>query len=241
MISSFLTIATMFTFAGAAPVERARIEGDYLEARTADVFTGPCFANAQVFITGHQAVLAWKVNRGSWEGVDLAGLSVAAAVRGNTTFSKDDPREAESVIMVDESATPRQREALLALAKELGGGRLDHVVGVHDTKINVFVERHEAESAADGVATEAENHHPWMMPQAPRGAFWAAGLAEITTRPLDSSDHLCGNEVVEYPPLSRGVSAQPAYTLASGFKGAGLGTRWDDHNNRGSFVGQFSY
>jgi hypothetical protein len=181
--------------------------------------------------------MAWKVNRGSWSGVDLAGLSVAAAVRGNTTFSKDDPALAESVLMVDESATPAQREALVALARELGGQRLDHVVAVHAAKMNVFVENHPAESAAH----EAGDFHAGMMPQAPRGAFWAAGLAEITTRPLDGSDHLCGNEVIEYPPLSRGVSAQPAYTLSGAFKGAGLGTRWVDHNNRGSFVGHFAY
>ena len=27
---------------------------------------------------GHQAVVAWKINEGSWDGVDLAGLTVAA-------------------------------------------------------------------------------------------------------------------------------------------------------------------
>jgi hypothetical protein len=237
MICSLITAATAFTLAGVTPPDRSRIEGDYVESRTADVFTGPCFANAQVFITGHQAVMAWKVTQGSWEGVDLAGLSVAAAVRGTTTFSKDEPGQAESVVMVDESATPEQRRALLALAKELGGERLSRIVAVEPAKMNVFVESHEAESAAH----ETENHHARMMPQAPRGSFWAAGLAEITTRPLDGSDHLCGNEVIEYPPLSRGVSAQPAYTLSSSFKGQGLGTRWDEHNNRGSFVGHFSY
>ena len=36
------------------------IRGDYVEARTADVFTGPCFSNAEVFIYGNHAVLAWK-------------------------------------------------------------------------------------------------------------------------------------------------------------------------------------
>ena len=65
----------------------AALEGDYVEARTADVFTGPCISNSEVFITGGQAVLAWKVNKGAWQGTDVSGLCVAAAVRGTTTVS----------------------------------------------------------------------------------------------------------------------------------------------------------
>ena len=238
MFTSFILAVTALSLAGAAPSERARIEGDYMESRNADVFTGPCFANAQVFITGNQAVMAWKVNKGQWNGVDLSGLVVAAAVRGPTTFSKDVPDQAESVLILDDGANADQRTALVALAKELGGARLSRVVDVKTTKMNLFVENHvEGESASH----EAENHHARMMPQAPLGTFWATGLAEIQTRPLDGSDHLCGNEVVEYSPLSQGVSVQPAYTLSNIYKGYGLGVRWVDHNSRGSFVGHFSY
>ena len=79
------------------------------------------------------------------------------------------------------------------------------------------------------------------MPHSPRASFWAAGIAQIVTRPLDDRDHFCGNEVVAYPPLSKGVSVQPAYTLGHEFKGKGLDTRWDDPNCRSSFVGRFSY
>lgn len=219
-----------------APEGTAGISGDYIESRTADVFTGPCFANAEVFITGHQALMAWKVREGSWNGVDLAGLTVAAALRANTTLSKDDPRLARSVLIVDDSATPEQHEALVDLAKTLGGARLSNVVEVKRSLMNLFVEEMEAESGS----AESGAHH-FGFPQAPKGSFWAPGLAEINTRPLDDSDHLCGNEVVEYPPLSLGVSANPAYTLSNSFQGRGLETRWEDRNCRGSFVGHFSY
>ena len=84
----------------------AGIRGDYVEARTADVFTGPCFSNAEVFIYGNQAVMAWKVTEGSWNGVDLGGLSVAAAVHGTTTFSEDQPDQARSVLIVDAEGQP---------------------------------------------------------------------------------------------------------------------------------------
>ena len=85
----------------------AGLQGDYVEARTADVFTGPCISNAEVFISGSQAVMAWKVNQGTWKGTDLSGLCVAAAVRGTTTFSEDQPDKAVAVMIVDQKATPR--------------------------------------------------------------------------------------------------------------------------------------
>ncbi len=105
---------------GVATASAAGIRGDYVEARTADVFTGPCFSNAEVFIYGNRAVMAWKVTEGSWNGVDLRGLCVAAAVDGTTTFTEDQPEKAESVLIVDAKADSRQREALIAMAKELG-------------------------------------------------------------------------------------------------------------------------
>ena len=127
----------------------AGIRGDYIEARTADVFTGPCISNAEVFIYGNQAVLAWKVREGSYRGVKLDGLSVAAAVQGTTTFSEDKADQARSVLIVDEKATPEQREALVAMAKDLAGERLSHVVDVKVARISLKLEEH---SAADSTA-----------------------------------------------------------------------------------------
>ena len=36
---------------------------------------------------------------------------------------------------------------------------------------------------------------------------------------MDDGDHFCGNEVVAYEPLSKGVAVLPAYTLGHQFKG----------------------
>jgi len=211
----------------------AGIQGEYIEARTADVFTGPCISNSEIFTTGNQAVLAWKVNRGAWNGTDLSGLCVAAAVRGTTTFSEDDPSKALAVVIVDQKATPRQREALVAMARELGGSRLKNVAAVKTATMSLKIEANHA-----SVADAQQNAH--AMPHAPRASFWAAGLAQIVTRPLDDNDHFCGNEVIAYSPLSQGIKALPAYTLGHEFKGEELNTRWSDPNCRSSFVGTFS-
>src|SRR5439155_16457353 len=73
-----LAMATL-GFAGGIPSHS--IHGDYVEARTADVYTGPCFANAEVGLVGNLAVFGWKVNRGNWHGANLDGLSVVGVVR----------------------------------------------------------------------------------------------------------------------------------------------------------------
>jgi hypothetical protein len=222
-------LALVPTVAGAAG-----IRGDYVEARNADVFTGPCFSNAEVFIYGKQAVLAWKVNEGSWKGVDLAGLCVAAAVKGETTFSEDDPAKARAVVIVDSRADATQREALIDMAKTLGGARLAHVTAIATARMRLTLEDHSS--------SKADSAHPQhAMPHSARASFWAAGIAQIVTRPLDDRDHFCGNEVVAYAPLSKAVDVQPAYTLGHQFKGEGLDTRWDDPNCRSSFVGHFAY
>lgn len=239
MLASTLTAVGCLLLA-APPATPAvnRVQGDYVEARTADVYTGPCFSNAEIFITGHQAVMAWKVNGGSWKGVDLQGLSVAAAVLGTTTFSEDDTKAAKSVLIVDKKATPAQREALIEMAKELGGDRLKNVVAVRTSTLIVTVEDHHSASASE--ESERIGHERHGMPQAPMALFSAPGLAEILTRPLGEADHFCGNETVAYSPLSRGVSALPAYTLRHNFAGNELNTRWNDPNCRSSFVGHFS-
>jgi hypothetical protein len=217
----------------ASVASAAGIRGDYVEARTADVFTGPCFSNAEVFIYGNHAVLAWKVNEGAWKGVDLRGLCVAAAVDGTTTFSEDQPDKATAVVIVDSKASGPQREALIDMAKALGGARLNRITAVKNARMSLKLEDH-AMSASES------SHEAHGMPQSPRASFWAAGLARIVTRPLDERDHACGNEVVAYPPLSSSVSAQPAFTLGHVFQGEGLSSRWDDPNCRSSFVGRFA-
>src|SRR2546430_14680992 len=74
----FLTLL-MGTVAFASPGRK--ITGDYLESRSADVYVAQCFANGEVGLVGDQALLAWHVQNGSWNGEKLDGLTVIAAVR----------------------------------------------------------------------------------------------------------------------------------------------------------------
>src|SRR5579864_9177143 len=106
---------TMFSLASQAE----KISGDYLESRSADVYVAQCFANSEVGLTGDQALLAWHVRNGSWNGEKLDGLTVIAAVKASATLGDPyaDPYPAKSVLLVDEQATPAQRAALVAFAE----------------------------------------------------------------------------------------------------------------------------
>ena len=63
-----------------------QIKGEYIETRSADIYTGQCFANGEMGLAGDQAIVAWHVKKGSWDGVSLAGLSVVGAVKANATL-----------------------------------------------------------------------------------------------------------------------------------------------------------
>src|SRR5499427_10410378 len=98
----------------AAGIPSHSVYGDYVEARTADVYTGPCFANAEVGLVGNLAVFGWKINRGEWHGTSLDGLAVVAAVKARHTLGDvyESSYPVRAVVIVDSRANAEQRLAL---------------------------------------------------------------------------------------------------------------------------------
>src|SRR4051812_8129154 len=109
-----LVLAVPSLFA-AEPVA-VRTSGLYVEARTCDVWTGPCFANADFNLAGKNAVMAWKVTRSDAH-ANLDGLSVVAIIAAQTTLGLEQGVPAKSVLLIDARATSEQRDALVALAR----------------------------------------------------------------------------------------------------------------------------
>src|SRR6185295_19872596 len=99
------------------------ISGDYIETRSADVWTGPCVANGEVNLAGDQAILAWRINKGQWNGVALTGLSVVGVVKAGATLGDEysNPYPARAVLIVDQKASAEQQKALVGLAQEMAG------------------------------------------------------------------------------------------------------------------------
>ncbi len=200
----------------AVPVQAA-ISGDYLEVRTSDVYTGPCFANGEVNLAGKEAILAWRVRQGEVNGVELSGLSVVAVVQASATLGDPfaEPQPARAVLLLDESASADQREGLAQLARSMAPELLGDVVAVETADIRLEF-----------------GHHG-------EASLVAGEIAEIRTRSLHHGDHLCGNETVYYPPLAD-VRAEPAYTSVHRFDGDGLNATWSSPFKRSAFIGTFS-
>lgn len=237
----------------------AGIAGDYMEARTADVYTGPCFANSEMNLAGKQAVLAWRVSRGAWQGVPLDGLAVVAAVRAAATLGDPygGPLDPRAVILVDERATAVQRDALVAFAHSMAGNLLASVASVSSAPIEMGVGTLPAGGGAGGAGgagsqraatPAAEHHHPGVGAAAAsisgEAHLRAGDWIDLSTRALNPKDHLCGNEEIYYPPLtaeSSQITAVPAVTVAYDFTGPGLGMTWSSPGKRSAFVGHFAY
>jgi hypothetical protein len=199
-----------------------QISGDYIETRSADVYTGPCVANGEVNLVGDQAILAWQVRKGLWEGVTLDGLAVVGVVKASSTLGDPhaNPYPAKSVLIVDSNANPSQQRALIAFARAMGGELLKDVVRVELAPIRMGISHH-------------GGHYG-------KAVLRAGDLAGIETRTIGEKDHLCGNEVTFYPPLSELSHAMAAVAELDQYRGSGLGVQWTLHGKRSAFVGSFS-
>jgi hypothetical protein len=212
--------AASISFA-ATTIPSRSIIGNYIEARTADVYTGACFANGEAEQVGREAVFGWRIDKGEWRGVNLSGLAVVGVVRSEHTLglTSEPVNPAKSVLIVDSRADAEQRLALQSFAKHMGGELLKDVVKVDFVPISLTVQ--------DGNVHTAT------------AKLTAGSLAEIQTRAMSAADHICGNEDVWYPPLNSTEHVMPAYTLENAYTGDGLGGTWHNRLKRSSFVGTF--
>ncbi|MBO0797252.1 MAG: DUF1326 domain-containing protein [Blastocatellia bacterium] len=199
-----------------------KIYGDYIETRNADVYTGHCFANSEMGLVGDQAILAWHVAKGEWNGVNLDGLSVVGVAKAAATLGDpyENPYPAKAVLIVDEKATAQQREALASFAQAMAGDLFDTIVRTETAPIDLEV--------------EYDGEHP------SGGHVKAGELADIVTRSIMAKDHICGNEQVYFPTLAATDHSMPAVAVLNRFEGEGLGVAWTIREKRSAFVGHFA-
>ncbi|MCS6852333.1 MAG: DUF1326 domain-containing protein [Gemmataceae bacterium] len=210
---SLITMALM-----ASPAVAGGIRGQYVEARTCDVYVGACFANADTSLTGKNAVIGWKVEEGTFEGIKLDGLGVVAVLSTSDTLGLKQSGISRAVIIVDEKANSAQRDALVRFAREQGGELLGNVVAIRSAAVELDICGCKGGSCA----------------------ILRAGPARITTRCIDyDHEKACSNDINFYPPLARGVKAQSAMALEHSFTGTELNETWKDSERRGAYVGSF--
>jgi hypothetical protein len=194
------------------------VSGDYVEARTAEVFTGPCILGSEGEVSGKEAIMAWHVSRGSVNGVALDGLSVVAVIAADRHLSLHEygapaPSTIKSVVMTDSRANGAQQQALVSMARSLAPGMLNEVVATRNVPIT-FVKNQDGVKVAAGSATlqvATEFEHP-------------------TT---------CG-ATRWFNTLSQAEGTKPTLTVSQEWSGADLGKQWKQVDSKSSFYGTFS-
>lgn len=194
--------------------ESSSLRGDYVEARTASVFAGACHYNGELTTAGREAVLAWNVTAGSWNGVDLVGVRAIAIVSAdeNLTYAQAARR---SEIVVDKSATYAQSAAMANALKSRYASTLGEVVSVKQATVSF---KHE-------------------------GMAYSVSTSEAAISMEAMPDDMCCRmpQLVWYEPLVPLAARKVGYTTRATYAGGMLGDSWQRTGENSAFYGSFSF
>jgi hypothetical protein len=215
VVAAILGLASASVLAGS----NGTISGEYVEARTAEVFAGGCIMNSEAETMGRQAVMAWKVDRGSYQGVSLDGLAVVAALNGDRNLGMREmggeaPNKVEAALVVDARANAAQRDALVAMARDLSKGVVSDIVSVEPAAITYSADNDRIAIAAPDV--------------------------QLTVNKNLTHDPSCG-AMQWFRPLTTVQQGSMGVAEAHAFSGSALGTKWSDPNKRSAFFAKFTY
>src|SRR4029077_12916309 len=129
MLAALAMIVVVSALVFSSQAENVSLRGDYVEVRTASVFAGACHYNGEVTTTGRDALMAWNVTSGKWQGVDLTGVRVMAIVSADANLS-DSNVARQSEIVIDRNASRSQAMAMLNAIKEKYATSLGKIVSV---------------------------------------------------------------------------------------------------------------
>ncbi len=214
---TFLSIITILV-CGAAPFATAGdLTGHYLEARTCQVYTGPCFAAGEAGLAGKEAVMAWKFTQGAYAGRDLSGLGLVAVVQTGRTlgFSGVEPSDQLRVrVIIDQRATDPQAEAMLQFLRARNPQLREAVADVRRAAVTLQLD-------TDSLA----------------GHLDAKGFVTLQTRKANPDDCICSNESAYYPPLTSIDQFAPGVAIK--FSARGIQRRWKTADTRNAYMGTF--
>lgn len=195
------------------------VRGTYVEARTCQVYTGPCFANGEVGSTGKDALLAWNFTGGNLNGVQLAGRSVAVVINATETLGFNglqDAKQKRALVIVDSQADTAQAAALRSFALHQTGLKEEQIAAVQTADMSMDF---------DFAALTAN--------------LKVGEIAKLSARKARPKDCICSNESAYYPPLTKLKGFVPGVTLDGEVTARKLSTRWSIPDSRTAYLGTF--
>jgi hypothetical protein len=217
MRKGLLALASMIVaisaLAFSSQAENVSLRGDYVEVRTASVFAGACHYNGEVVTTGRDAMMAWKVTSGKWQGVDLSGVRVMAIVSADANLAENNAAR-QSEIIIDSQASRTQALAMVNALKEKYAASLGRVVEVRTAPISF--ERN--------------------------GRTYAVVTNEAAINVEGMPNDLCCRmpNLVWYAPLVGLENRKVGYTSKALYNGKVVGEPWSRSGENSAFYGTFS-
>ncbi len=217
MRKGFLVLGAMLVAVSAlvfsSKAESVSLRGDYVEVRTASVFAGACHFNGEVVTTGRDALMAWNVTSGKWQGVDLSGVRVLAIVSADANLGEANAAR-QSEIIIDSSASRTQALAMTNALKEKYAASLGKIVEIRAAPITF--ER--------------------------TGRTYAVVTNEAAINIEAMPNDLCCKmpNLVWYAPLVGLENRKVGYTAKALYSGKVVGEPWSRSGENSAFYGTFS-
>ncbi|MFN2533229.1 MAG: DUF1326 domain-containing protein [Pyrinomonadaceae bacterium] len=212
----FVTSVVLAAVSGvvfSSQAENVSLRGDYVEVRTASVFAGACHYNGEVTTTGRDAMLAWNVTSGKWQGVDLTGVRVMAIITASSNLS-DSNAARESEVVIDTRASRSQALAMLNALHEKYAATLGKIVSVKYAPVSFAKSNGKFSVAADDASINVE-----ALP----------------------NDLCCKMpNLVWYSPLVGVENRKVGYTTNAAYTGDSVSEPWMRSGENSAFYGTFS-
>jgi len=207
-----VAVVGLSAFVFSSRAENVSLRGDYVEVRTASVFAGACHFNGEVTTAGREAMMAWNVTSGKWQGVELAGVRVMAIVSSESNLGEANAAR-QSEIVID-SSSRSQSLAILNAIKEKYAASLGNIVKVRNAPIS-FVRQ---------------------------GKTYAVAADEATMNVEAMPNDLCCKmpNLVWYTPLVGIENRKVGYTSNASYSGTTVSEQWSRSGENSAFYGNFA-
>lgn len=212
---SYVSVAALVAgLLGSAAQAAPAVTGEYVEARSANVFVGACHHESELLTAGRNAVLAWKMSDGEFNGVGLKGVTAVAVVSGDKHLKFDDAKR-RSVLYLSDAATPAQRDAVTTLLKTRAASALGEVLDVRVAPIKF-------DSTAE--------------------AFTVAVDGRASMKIKKQTGELCCKQPYEVwgKPFIPVKAAKTGYCVGIEYRDAGLLKSWAATDQNNAFFGEFA-
>ena len=213
LFAASVMIVAICALVFSSQAENVSLRGEYVEVRTASVFAGACHYNGEVVTTGRDAMMAWNVTSGKWQGVDLTGVRAMAIVTADANLS-DAQAARQSELIIDAQASAAQSEAMIAALKSKYAAALGDTVKVRSAAITFNRNGRNYAVKADDATIDVE-----AMP----------------------NDLCCKMpNLVWYSPFVGLENRKVGYTIRARYSGKAIGTPWSRSGENSAFYGSFS-